>query len=176
MTHQTMTFEASPVVIEERPHQVRFSLRVRAQNREALARSLGLTLPERIGTRALSDRTEVLCLGPDEWLIAAPEGTDLARAAADVYSAMPHSLCEISDRETTLHLSGPQVVDLLTTACPRDIAAMTPGTAVRTVFDSATVVLWRDGSQDFRMDVWRSFLPHVRGILAKAEAELKAGL
>ena len=48
--------------------------------------------------------------------------------------------------------------------------------AWRAAHDSATVVLWRDGPTEFRMDVWRSFLPHVRGILALAEAELKAGL
>ena len=54
--------------------------------------------------------------------------------------------------------------------------ALAEGRAVRTVFDSATVVLWRDGPAEFRMDIWRSFAPHVRSLLAQAEAELIAGL
>ena len=50
------------------------------------------------------------------------------------------------------------------------------GSAARTVFDSATVILWRDGPADFRMDVWRSFLPHVRALLAQVRDEAMAGL
>lgn len=47
---------------------------------------------------------------------------------------------------------------------------------VRTVFDSATIVLWRDGPAEFRMDIWRSFAPHVRSLLAQAETELSAAV
>jgi len=176
MTHQQQTFHATPVMVEEMGHQIRFSLRVKPQARAALAQALGLELPLKAGACTRSEAGETLCLGLDEWLILAPQGTALADKARSAYASAPHSLCEVSDREITLRLSGPQVVDLLSTGCPRNVAAMAAGTAARTVFDSATVVLWRDGPTEFRMDVWRSFLPHVRGILALAEAELKAGL
>ncbi|PHQ71079.1 MAG: sarcosine oxidase subunit gamma [Paracoccus sp.] len=175
MTTQKHDF-AAPVQIEELAPVARLSLRVRPDHRAALADALGLDLPARIGDRAALDGREALCLGPDEWLILAPEAADLIADAAAVYPTAPHSLTEISDREITLRLSGLSVLDLLATCCPRDVGALAVGRGCRTVFDSATVTLWRDGTTAFRMDVWRSFLPHVRNLMALTEAELAAGL
>lgn len=176
MTTQTQDITSAPVQIEELPADARFSLRVRPDHRAALAQALGLDLPTRIGDRAATHGREALCLGPDEWLILAPEAAPLIDDAASVYARAPHSLTEISDREITLRLTGPQVLDLLATGCPRDIAALADGRGCRTVFDSATVTLWRDGPSDFRIDIWRSFAPHVRNLIGQAETELKAGL
>lgn len=176
MTTQKHQFDLAPVLVEELSPALRLSLRVKPAHRPALSQALGLELPTRVGARARAGATEALCLGPDEWLLTAPEGTDLAAPARAVYAAAPHSLVDISDREVTLRLSGPAVLDLLATCCPRNVAAMAPATAARTLFDSATVILWRDGPTDFRMDVWRSFLPHVRALLAQAQQELGAGL
>ena len=171
----TMKHDFAPVVhIEELAPEARFSLRVRPAHRAELDAALGLALPQRIGERVEAKGTEAVCLGPDEWLILTPDGAPLLQAAAAV--DVPHSLCEISDREITLRLSGPQVLDLLATGCPRDISALKPGSAVRTPFESATVILWRDGAQEFRMDIWRSFAPHVRNLLDLAQTELQAGL
>lgn len=178
MTTQRHDFNAAPFLLEELPFAPRFSLRVRPENRAALAQSLGLELPDRVGHRARTGEAEALCLGPDEWTILTPEaGRDaLVAAGAGAYAAVPHSLVEISDREITLRLSGPQALTALTAGCPRDVDALPVGRAVRTLFDSATVILWRDAPDSFRMDVWRSFLPHVQAILAKVSAELKSGL
>lgn len=175
MTTQKHDF-AAPVRIEELPAAPRFSLRVRDENRNALAAALSLSLPERIGDRVGFATGEALCLGPDEWLILTTDGAALNDASRRAYAGLPHSLTEISDREITLRLSGPQVLDLLATGCPRDVGALAEGRGVRTVFDSATIVLWRDGPAEFRMDIWRSFAPHVRSLLALAEQELAAGL
>ena len=49
-----------------------------------------------------------------------------------------------------------------------------PGTGCRTVFDEAQVILWRDGPEAFRLDVWRSFLPHVVALLETGMRELRA--
>ena len=137
MTNQKHQFDLSPVRVEDLPPVLRLSLRVRPAHRGRLGRALGLDLPARIGARMAADGTEALCLGPDEWLIAAPEGADLASAARAIYPEVPHSLADISDREISLRLSGPA---------------------------------------DFRMDVWRSFAPHVRALLAQVQGELAAGL
>jgi sarcosine oxidase subunit gamma len=51
-----------------------------------------------------------------------------------------------------------------------------PGRAVRTVFDGVQVVLWRDAPDAFRLDVWRSFMPHVRALLETGRRELATGL
>lgn len=178
MTTQKHDFSAAPVQIEELPPMARFSLRLRPARRMVLAEAIGVDLPVKIGDRARTGTREVLCLGPDEWLIVTTpdDAGALSRAAATAYARAPHSLCEISDREITLRLSGPQVLDLLATGCPRDIEGLAEGRAVRTLFDSATVVLWRDGPSEFRMDIWRSFLPHVRALLNLAQDELQTGL
>lgn len=176
MTYEKHQFEAALVTVEDLPPALRLSLRVKPPHRETLARALGLDLPVRVGARSRNGDTEALCLGPDEWLIVAPEGTDLAASARAAGPAAPYSLVDISDRETTLRLSGPAVLDLLAACCPRNVAAMPAGGAARTVFDSATVILWRDGPAEFRMDVWRSFAPHVRALMAQVRTELAAGL
>lgn len=176
MTNQKHQFDASPVLVEGLAPALRLSLRVKPVHRETLGQALGLDLPTRVGARAAANGAEALCLGPDEWLITAPEGTDLAAPARAVYADAPHSLVDISDRDITLRLTGPAVLDLLATCCPRNVGAMPVGGAARTVFDSATGVLWRDGAADFRLDVWRSFVPHVRALLAQAQAEIAAGL
>lgn len=176
MTNQKHGFAASAVVVEELAPVLRLSLRVKPAHRAVLAQALGLDLPARIGARARSAGAEALCLGPDEWLLTAPQGTDLATPARAVRPTAPHSLVDISDREITLRLSGPAVLDLLATGCPRNLSAMPMGSAARTIFDSATVILWRDGKAEFRLDVWRSFAPHVRLLLAQAQQEIAAGL
>ena len=176
MTTQRHDFDATPFLIEELPWRPRFSLRVHADNRAALAAALSLELPNSIGQRTSGAGTEVLCLGPDEWTILADGAASLVAAAAESYAQIPHSLVEISDREITLRISGAQALTALTTGCPRDVEALPVGEGVRTLYDTATVVLWRDERQDFRMDVWRSFLPHVRDILDQVMVELKSGL
>lgn len=182
MTNQTHDFtlaEATARVrIDELAPVSRYSLRVRPAQAATLGRALGLDLPDRIGRIAETQGRTALCLGPDEWLICAPEAARdaILAAARDAYEAAPHSLTEISDREISYRISGPAAQELLTIACPRDLDLLEPGRAVRTVFDTVQVVLWRDGPQEFRLDVWRSFAPHVRALLEIGQAELAAGL
>jgi sarcosine oxidase, subunit gamma len=81
----------------------------------------------------------------------------------------------ISDREITITITGPRALELLSVACPLDLSRMATGTAKRTLFDSAQVVLIRDGAEAFRIEVWRSFFPHVRELLDIATRELASG-
>lgn len=154
----------------------RFSLRAGEDNRAALACALAVDLPGRIGRRAAAGPLEALCLGPDEWLILAPEAevVRIADACAAVYPDAPHSLTEITDREVSLRVEGPKAAELLTLGCPRDIDRLPAGEARRTLLDGATVVLWRDTEQSFRIDMWRSFAPHVVSLLETGCAELAA--
>ncbi|SIS76073.1 sarcosine oxidase subunit gamma [Roseivivax lentus] len=152
----------------------RFSLRCKPASRATLARVLDLPLPETIGHRAHARSREALRLGPDEWVLTALEG-DAAGIAADcaaAYDAAPHSLVELSDREVTFAIDGPGACDLLSLSLPRDLDGIGVGQGRRTVFDGQGVVLWRDEAHSFRMDVWRSFAPHVASLLATGCREL----
>lgn len=154
----------------------RFSLRLREAERPALSRALGIDLPGKIGSRASLGSTEILCLGPDEWqiLVAEADAPGLIEACARVYAEAPHSLTDISDREVSVRIVGPQAAELLTLGCPRDIDSLGDGEGRRTLMDGATVVLWRDGAENFRLDMWRSFAPHVISLLETGCAELAA--
>ncbi len=150
----------------------RFSLRAHAAERETVGGALGLDLPTQVGHVA-GDEIEALCLGPDEWLIVAPEGLAERIARTEIDAA--HSLTEITDRELTFRIDGPRATELLTTGWPRDPDSIAPGQGRRTYFDGASVIVWRDGPEEWRMDVWRSFAPHVVSLLATGCAELVAG-
>ena len=153
----------------------RLSLRARG-DLTPLNAALGLTLPVKIGQRATAGDLQAICLGPDEWVLQTPEtamGT-VQEAAAAVYGDHPHSLVDISGREVTYLIDGPRAAELMTLGCPRDIDMIGVGQGRRTVFDGATVVLWRDGEDSFRMDCWNSFAPHVLHLLETGCRELAA--
>ncbi len=153
----------------------RISLRARG-DLSPIEAALGLALPAKIGTRTSAEDLEAVCLGPDEWTLLMPLGRiDGVKAAlAGIYSTHPHSVTEISGREVTFLIEGARAAELLTIACPRDIAAIGVGEARRTVFDGATVVLWRDAVDRFRMDVWNSFAPFLARTLETGCRELAA--
>jgi len=171
-----MTVQLAAVTITELPPATRISLRL--ADREAAAGALGLDLPSRIGQRAVAGDRSALCLGPDEWLVEAPAaaGGALAATLGDLATRLPLSAVEVSDREITLALEGPAVLDLLATGCPLDLARMPTGAGTRTVFDTVQVVLTREAEDRFHLTVWRSFAPHVRALLDLAARELAAGL
>jgi sarcosine oxidase subunit gamma len=166
------------VAIRDLPPDARFSLRVGPADRAAVAEAIGVALPEKVGARAVNGERSALCLGPDEWLVAADEGeaAGLAAGFAEVAGRLPVSAVEVSDREITLALEGPAVLDLLATGCSLDLARMPTGSGTRTVFDTAQVVLTREAEDRFHLTVWRSFAPHVRALLDIAARELAAGL
>lgn len=163
------------VTVTELPPATRISLRL--ADREAAAGALGFDLPSRIGQRAVAGDRSALCLGPDEWLVETPAaGAALTATLGDLAARLPLSAVEVSDREITLALEGPAVLDLLATGCPLDLARMPTGAGTRTVFDTVQVVLTREAEDRFHLTVWRSFTPHVRGLLDLAARELAAGL
>jgi len=176
MTIDTLTpgviAQTSAATVSLLPLLARFSLRVRESERAALAKAIGLDLPLKIGARAKAGGVEVLCLGPDEWVLITDDAPRLRDACAGIQRQAPHSLVEISDRELSFLIEGPKAAELLTLGCPRNIDRIADGEGRRTVFDGATVILWRDGANRFRFDVWRSFAPHIVALLETGCAEL----
>jgi sarcosine oxidase subunit gamma len=168
--------EGADVTVAPLSPVARFSLRAKEEARRALAEALGAELPDRVGRCVEAGDVRILSLGPDEWLIQAPdaESTRIAKACDDVYANAPHALTDISDREVSFGITGPKAAELLTLGCPRDLDALPVGEARRTVFDGATVVLWRDADTAFRLDAWLSFAPHVAALLVTGAAELAA--
>ncbi|MEX3315217.1 sarcosine oxidase subunit gamma [Sulfitobacter sp. PS-8MA] len=159
------------------PPVARFNLRIDPKDRAAAASAFGLSLPAKIGEGAQQGDRAAYCLGPDEWLLHAAESDQQAIVAAfdALRPATPHSLVVISDRELSLSIKGPAAAELLSVGCPIDLSRLPIGGAKRSVFDYAQVVLIRDAEEAFRLEVWRSYMPHVQGILEIAMREFAAG-
>ncbi len=170
------SFDAVSVVVL--PPVARFNLRIAPADLAVATKAFGLKLPRRIGQGVLKNDRAAYCIGPDEWLLHAAEGDQAAIVAGfnTARAKTPHSLTVTSDRELTIAITGPAAIDLLSVACPLDLSRMTVGSAKRTVFDYAQAVLIRDGDDAFRLEVWRSYFPHVHGLLEIAVKELSVGL
>jgi sarcosine oxidase subunit gamma len=138
----------------------RFSLRVPS----------GPDLPSAINSSVTANGRTAFRLGPDEFLLLLPEGEEPA-----VNIAEPHSLVDISHRQTGILLEGPHAADMLNAGCPLDLdkQAFPIGMATRTLFMKADIVLWRTGATSFHIEVWRSFAPYVWSLLEVIGQEYK---
>jgi sarcosine oxidase subunit gamma len=169
---------SGPVSLTLRPEMARFNLRIDHAHLDAASTAFGLALPSIIGHGAEDGGRRALCLGPDEWVLSAPESEAdaIASAFARLYTERPHSLVEISDREIAVRIEGPQAVTLLSVGCPVDVENFAVGNGARTIFDGVQVVLYRDAADCFTLEVWRSFLPHALDLLRTANRELATGI
>jgi sarcosine oxidase, subunit gamma len=117
-----------------------------------------------------------LWLGPDEQLLVGPDSahTQLAPRLAAALNGIAHSLVDVSHRQAAIELSGPGATSLLAMGCPLDLdlGPVPVGFCSRTVYAKAEVVLWRQDTQRFQLQAWRSFLPYVTGLLALGSQEL----
>lgn len=173
-----MTQRDQDLEVTDLPFSGKFSLRCRKDAVRDLSQALELDLPTKIGAMMVSGSRRAICLGPDEWLIHCPasERSEVALASAALYESIPHSLVDVSYREIGLSISGREAAELIGMSCPRDLDSIAVGTARRTIFDSAQVILVHPSVETFEMYVWRSFLPHVRKLLHVGKAELATGL
>jgi sarcosine oxidase, subunit gamma len=163
----TLTDRVQPL-----PPATRYILRGAAPAREAAASAFGADIPSmacranQAGTRA------ALWLGPDEWLLLAPEtdGAALGLALDAALRDVPHSLVDVSHRQVGCRIAGPGASELLSSGCPLDLEtrAFPVDMCTRTMLAKAEVVLWRTGAETFRLEVARSFAAYVSLFLAEA--------
>lgn len=139
---------------------------------EAAARAgdvFGMLLPTlpRGGGRDGAGR-RALWLGPDEWLLVAP-GADPAALSAELVRTLggaesaSHALFDVTARQAGFTLSGPKAATILSGGCPLDLdlSAFPVGTATRTLYVKAEILLVRDGVDAFYLETLRSFLPYL---------------
>jgi len=138
---------------------------------QAAAAALGVTLPAEACRAAVQAERAALWLGPDEWLLLAPaDEAGLGAQLTQSLAGRPHSLVDVSHRQVALLVHGEHAATLLAAGCPLDLdpAAFPVGMCTRTVLSKAEVVLWRTASDQFRIEVWRSFARYVTQFLDEA--------
>ncbi len=154
------------------PPATRYVLRGGADVRAAAGSALGLAIPAAACRATVGADRAALWLGPDEWLLIAPEASPpgFGAALAEALERLAHSLVDVSHRQSALVVSGPQAATLLAAGCPLDLdaSAFPVGMCTRTMLAKAEVVLWRTEPQVFRVEVWRSFVAYVAQFLGEA--------
>jgi len=160
------------------PPAARWVLHGNAQARALAAPAWGVGFSETACRAVRSAERATLWLGPDEYLLldlAAPEESSLARAAAieDALRDTPHALVDVSHRQFALEVSGPYAELILRGACPLDlhISQFPVGMCTRTLLAKADITLWRTREDAFHLEVWRSFVGYVGGLLQEIARE-----
>jgi sarcosine oxidase subunit gamma len=164
---------------EPLPQLARFIFR----GSEAAAHDLGLEFGvelSRVPMRGyqLRDASEAgraaLWLGPDEWELIAPVvNRDEIEAMVARVVIEPHSLVDISHRNTAALVSGSKVEAVLNAGVPLDldITAFPINMSTRTLFGKVEIVLWRWAADCFFVEFSRSYAPYVHAFMSEAARE-----
>ena len=157
------------------PAVTRFAVRASGGGINAIGDIFGIRLPRDVCRASTNGARSALWLGPDEWLLIAPdgEGPALATRIAEALGPESASVVEVSARNVAVEISGPKAAEAINAFNALDLHADTfpVGMCTRTLFGKAEIVLWRIAADTFRIEVWRSFAPYVLGCLAEAARE-----
>lgn len=145
---------------------------------DAVGIALGLQLPLEPDTAVRSGDPAhdlaVLWLGPDEWLVIGPPGTqaDLETRIRAAIGAEPAAVTDVSAQRATVLVAGPRARDLLSHGCSLDLdpRAFGPGRCAQTTLARAQVVLV-GRERGFWVLVRSSFAGYLADWLLDAAAE-----
>ena len=156
------------------PPASRFSFRGNASAARAAGEALGMALPETPHLAAARGDRAALRLGPDEWTLLAPtnEGPEIAAAIVRSLGDTPYALVDIGHRDVGIGVAGPDSAIIVSAGCPLDLdlSAFPTDCCTRTVFAKAGVMLWREDTTRFRLEVARSFAAYLWRMLARGSA------
>ncbi|MDF1584836.1 sarcosine oxidase subunit gamma [Marinimicrococcus flavescens] len=171
--------EAAPaldeVTIRLLPRSARFSLRLRPAEAKRLGRVADFALDQDINRLVATGERRSLRLGPDDWLLLAPEaGSEaIAEEIGSGLAGVFHALVDIGHREIAFEIAGQAGARVINSGCPLDLAdaAFPAGSATRTLLAKAEIVLARPGEAPlWRVECGRSFAAYVEGWLTEAAA------
>jgi len=151
--------------------RTRYVFRVKPGDVTAVKKLTGLKFPRKIGQTAIAQAQIEACLGPDEWLVILPvsEKAKFEKLWQKISKTHVCSVVDISHRNIGFDISGPGARALLSAGCPLDLSNenFAIGRGVRTVFESAAIILIRTGDESFHIEVWRSFAPYLRDFFTR---------
>jgi sarcosine oxidase subunit gamma len=166
------------VVLREIPFLTMVGLRAEpgSDSAAALEAAAGVALPAKVGqTTGDANGTAVLWIGPDEYLLVAPEGTGTAALVAAL-DGKPGAAVDLSANRTTLELSGPAARLVLEKGCHADLhpRSFGPGSAITTSLGPVPVLLWQTAEQTYRILPRASFADYTARWLLDAMSEFAA--
>ena len=144
---------------------------------KAVKAAVGVAPPVEACTVAEKGDNRILWLGPDEWLVVAPDDPDgallakLEKALAKVSAAA----VDLTDNRTVIELTGPDARAVLEKACRHDLhpRAFPAGRVVGTLMAHVQLFLEKtvEEPETFRLYVRSSFARHMASWLMDAMAE-----
>ncbi len=152
----------------------RLSVRAGSAAGTAIGLALGVLMPTVPCRSVITRNRAALWLGPDEWLIVAPDSaSELAALARQAAGEHPVSIIDVSQRSGGLEVAGPRAAWCLNAFCALDLDlhAFPVGMCTRTLLGAAEIVLWRIAPEVFHLDVARSLMPYVRACLEESRVE-----
>jgi sarcosine oxidase subunit gamma len=145
---------------------------------QAVASATGLALPLEPNTSAASELREAIWLGPDEWLITAPDGEhrSLPAALREVLNGLHHSVVDQSANRTIIEIAGSEARVVLAKGCTLDLHASTfsPPRCAQTLLAKSQVLVQCVAGDVFRLFVRNSFADYLAEWLVDAAAECAA--
>lgn len=162
--------------IRELPFVTQLNLRVDPREDRAmrgLLDVLGFDLPPTPNTVVSGGDRRALWLGPDEWLIVAPDGQApaLAQALAFGLGGAFGSIVDVSASRTILQVRGEHAWELLAHGIPIDLhsRAFPPGRCAETLLAKSPVIIERRSDDEtFHLYVRASFAGYVAAWLLDA--------
>ncbi|MGA4845266.1 sarcosine oxidase subunit gamma [Streptomyces sp. G5(2025)] len=177
-----LTLLPTGIRVRELPFLTHLTLRAQPGSpaAQAVEAVLDTPLPGPVSAELSGDVT-VLWMGPDEWLLVAPDGArhDLLARLRWAVGEEFATVTDVSAQRTTLALSGPLVRTVLAQGCAIDLdARVTPvGSSLNTLLAQAPVTLVVRGEAACR--VWllvrSSFAPYLAAWLVDACTEYGGG-
>ncbi len=174
--------DGRPCAISEAPLCDMLNLRGNASNiqfTQAVLDVSGLRVPVIPNTASLSDKRQLLWLGPDEWLLklhnANPQGAGDATESAlrNALLGQHVSIVQVGSGNTTLRVQGPAAADLLARGCPLDLhpRAFPTGSLAQThIAKASATILCIETATNFEVTVRRSFADYLCRWLQQAGA------
>ncbi len=160
------------------PVSARFSFRGRPGAVAAAGTAFGVRLPQEACRAATDGARAALWLGPDEWLLLAPEdqASEISLALPQAMTGLPHALADVSQAFLAFEIAGKDAATVLSGGCPLDLdpAGFPVGMCTRTVLGKAAIVLWRFAPERFRLECGRSFAGYVAELLEQSRADWAA--
>ena len=167
--------KAGRFTLEAMPFLSRFIFRGSEAAANDLGQALGVALSrDALKGNANADGRAALWLGPDEWeLIGSVADYDALKSTVERVVTEPHSLADVSHRNSGVTVRGSKVEAVLNAAVALDldISAFPVGMCTRTLLGKAEVVLWRRAADAFDIETFRSFIPYIHAYLAEAARE-----
>jgi sarcosine oxidase subunit gamma len=132
-------------------------------------------------TAVRTDRFDLLWLGPDEWMVVAPDGAEIELEARLAAAVAPHggTVTDVSESRTTIVVTGPRARDALAKGCPLDLhpRGFATGTCAQSIVAKVGVIIHRTDSgaagehARFELHVLRSFADYLWRFLEDAGQE-----